>query len=85
MAALYQIAHEEGRGLILRRKNRSTSRQKRNDFIALMILGTDFPLEAQEKLKTARDRYAVGIEIFPELPEPHRETLREILKQAAAL
>jgi hypothetical protein len=83
LAASYQILYEEGRGWIGSIRAKATQRRNRNDAVSLVLLNTELPLPAQDKIRRSRDafRAAMALATDPSTPEHYRTILREALSR----
>ena len=75
LAASYQIAYEEGRGLIHNMRVNAAHRRNRNDMILLVLLNSTLPVELQIRLLGSRDVFQLGMRMLTEetlLPEHHQ-------------
>jgi hypothetical protein len=83
LAASYQILYEEGRGLVGSIRSNATQRHNRNDAVSLVLLTTELPLPAQDKIRRSRDafRAAMALATDPSTPENYRAILRDALSR----
>jgi hypothetical protein len=83
LAASYQIIYEEGRELVGSIRSTASQRRTRNDAVSLVLLSTDLPIAAQDKIRRSRDafRAAMALATDPSTPEHYRAILREALSR----
>ena len=83
LAASYQIIYEEGRELVGSIRSNATQRRNRNDAVSLVLLTTELPIAAQDKIRRSRDafRAAMALATDPSTPEHHRTILRDALSR----
>lgn len=83
LAASYQILYEEGREVVGTIRSNATQRRNRNDAVSLILLSTELPIAAQDKIRRSRDafRAAMALATNPSTPEGYRAILREALSR----
>lgn len=81
LAASYQIAYDEGRQVITNLRSAGQQRRARNDVVALALMSTELPLQAQDSIRRSRDALRTAIRLVTDeaTPENYRLIIREAL------
>lgn len=75
IGAVYQIAHDEGRGFIHTMRVNSAHRRQRNELIMLNLMNSELPTELQSKLFRSRDAFKTGMRMLADgefTPKEHK-------------
>jgi hypothetical protein len=81
LAASYHVAYEEGRAFFDALRTNGARRRNRNDAVLLVLMATELPLPAQDRIRRSRDAFRAAMALVTDLntPEQYRTIIRTAL------
>jgi hypothetical protein len=75
LGAVYQLAHDEGRGFIQNLRHDASVRRHRNERLLLLLFRTELPLELRDRLRRSRNVFNASLRLLTDKalpPDQHR-------------